>query len=89
MSLLKAMSLRLKILLILFVFMIPLVVLIQFYIIPIFSFKIEESKKDQTRTAVEIVMTLIKDVDAKVKLGKWNQQEAQDFVKLSLKTLRY
>lgn len=89
MSLLKSISLRIKILLILFVFMIPLAVLIQFYIIPIFSFKIEESKKDQTRTAVEIVMTLIKDVDAKVKLGKWTLQEAQDFVKLSLKTLRY
>lgn len=89
MKLLKSLSLRFKILLILFVFMLPLSVLIQFYIIPIFSFKIEENKKDQTRTAVEIVMTLIKDVDAKVQLGKWSQQEAQDFVKLAIKTLRY
>ena len=72
-----------------FLLILPLMVLIQAYIIPTFEKKIYQNKKDTTRIAVEIAIGTIDRIYADFKTGKIKEGEAKTHALNILSNIRY
>lgn len=82
-------TLKNKIILILFLFFIPFLVLLQFYFIPLVEEKIVNSKKDALRIAIDVAMGTFRRWDEQVVAKKITLAEAKELALNSIKNLRY
>lgn len=82
-------SLRKKIILILFLFFIPFVLLMQFYFLPTVEEKIVNGKKDSLKIALEIAIGVIQHFDSQVEAKKITIDEAKVLALQGIKGLRY
>jgi methyl-accepting chemotaxis protein len=82
-------SLRKKIILILFLFFIPFVLLMQFYFLPTVEEKIVNGKKDSLKIALEIAIGVIQHFDSQVEAKKITLDEAKALALQGIKGLRY
>jgi methyl-accepting chemotaxis protein len=67
----------------------PLIVLIQGYILPIFETKFYQNKKDTTRITVEVALGVVDSAYAEFKAGKITEEEAKQKALAAVGTLRY
>lgn len=70
-------SLRYKMLLSMFGVILPIIFLVQFFILPTFKEKIMEEKKQKTQNAVDLVTKLFESYEQRFKDGKLTREQAQ------------
>jgi len=68
---------------------VPIIAGLLFYVIPSYEKFFVEQKKIEIKTAIEVVMGMLGDIDTRVKSGKITFEEAKSETQKLFKTLRY
>lgn len=82
-------SLRGKMISIIFIFFLPLLALIHFYLIPLFQHKTLEHRKQHVKTAIEIAVGVLTAWEKRIESEKLSLESAQSHAKNEIQNLRY
>lgn len=86
----KGQGIRVRIMALMFALMLPLIFLIQGFILPTFEEKLYQDKKDSTRIAVEIAIGAIEKIHNDFKAGKFkDEEEAKSMALKVIANIRY
>jgi len=86
---LKGQSIRVNILKMMLALILPLIILIQVYVLPTFEEKFYQNKKDTTRIAVEIALGTIDKIYGDYKKGGMKEEEAKTLALNLIRNIRY
>jgi methyl-accepting chemotaxis protein len=85
----KTQGIRIRIIALMFILILPLILLIQGYILPSFEERFYQNKKDSTRIAVEVALGAIHTSYDEFKTGKLKEDEAKNQAMNSIRSMRY